>query len=163
MIPLEWIFIQIADIITHLPSNMEKGMATHSSILAWSIPWTQEPGRLQSIRSERIGHNWSNLACTQELWTWSCWFGKFIIVLMYSLAFSYCCGYWCRYSYLVVVIDVRLMNVHLLWYPKMLFICIEAFFIALHYNIVDESCFYHYMMIYIWLFDLLYASTIPDV
>ena len=120
-------------------------------------------GCIQSIGSQRVGCDWRDLACTQELWTWSCWFGKFIIVLMYSLAFSYCCGYWCRYSYLVVVIDVRLMNVHLLWYPKMLFICIEASFIALHYNIVDESCFYHYMMIYIWLFDLLYASTIPDV
>ena len=39
---------------------MEKGMATHSSILAWRIPWTEEPGRLQSIGSQRsIGHNWS--------------------------------------------------------------------------------------------------------
>ena len=42
--------------------TMEEGMATHSSILAWGIPWTEEPGRLQSIRSQRIGHNWSYLA-----------------------------------------------------------------------------------------------------
>ena len=35
---------------------LEKGMATHSSILAWKIPWTEEPGRLQSIRSQRIGY-----------------------------------------------------------------------------------------------------------
>ena len=36
---------------------LEKEMATHSSILAWEIPWTEEPGRLQSMRSHRIGHN----------------------------------------------------------------------------------------------------------
>ena len=36
---------------------LEKGMATHSSILAWRIAWTEEPGRLQSIRSPRVGHN----------------------------------------------------------------------------------------------------------
>ena len=37
--------------------TLEKEMATHSSILAWEIPWTEEPGRLQSIGSQRVGHN----------------------------------------------------------------------------------------------------------
>ena len=36
---------------------LEKGMATHASILAWRIPWTEEPGRLQSIELQRAGHN----------------------------------------------------------------------------------------------------------
>ena len=36
---------------------LEKGMATHSSILAWRIPWTEEPGRLQSIGSQRVRHD----------------------------------------------------------------------------------------------------------
>ena len=36
---------------------LEKGMATHSSILAWRISWTEEPGGLQSMRSQRVGHN----------------------------------------------------------------------------------------------------------
>ena len=36
---------------------LEKGMATHSSILAWTIPWTKDPGRLQSIGPQRAGHN----------------------------------------------------------------------------------------------------------
>ena len=36
---------------------LEKEMATHSSILAWRIPWTEEPGGLQSMRSQRVGHN----------------------------------------------------------------------------------------------------------
>ena len=35
---------------------LEKGMATHSSILAWEIPWTEEPGRLQSMGLQRVGH-----------------------------------------------------------------------------------------------------------
>ena len=37
---------------------LEKGMATHSSILAWRIPWMEEPGELQSIGSQRVGHDW---------------------------------------------------------------------------------------------------------
>ena len=37
--------------------SLEKGLATHSSILTWSIPWTEEPGRLQSIGSHRVGHD----------------------------------------------------------------------------------------------------------
>ena len=38
---------------------LEKEMATHSSTLAWKIPWTEEPGRLQSMESQRIGHDWA--------------------------------------------------------------------------------------------------------
>ena len=37
---------------------LEKDMATHSSILAWRIPWTKEPGRLQFMGSQRLRHNW---------------------------------------------------------------------------------------------------------
>ena len=36
---------------------LEKGMATHSSILAWEIPWSEEPGGLQSMGSQKVGHN----------------------------------------------------------------------------------------------------------
>ena len=36
---------------------LEKGMATHSSFLAWRIPWSEEPGRLQSMGSQRVGHD----------------------------------------------------------------------------------------------------------
>ena len=36
---------------------LEKEMATHSSILAWEIPWTEEPGGLQSMRLQRVGHD----------------------------------------------------------------------------------------------------------
>ena len=60
----------VAQKIKHLPAMretrvpslgwedpLEKEMATHSSILAWRIPWTEEPGRLQSRGSQRVGHN----------------------------------------------------------------------------------------------------------
>ena len=43
---------------------LEKGMATHFSILAWRIPRTEKPGRLQSKGSRRVRHSWSDLACT---------------------------------------------------------------------------------------------------
>ena len=39
----------------------------HSSILAWRIPLTEEPGRLQSMGSQRVGHKWSNLACIWQI------------------------------------------------------------------------------------------------
>ena len=39
--------------------SLEKGMATHSSILVWRIPWTEEPDVLQSVRLQRVGHDWA--------------------------------------------------------------------------------------------------------
>ena len=49
---------------TRIPSlgcedHLKKGMAAHSSILAWRIPWTEEPGRLQSMGSQKVGHDWA--------------------------------------------------------------------------------------------------------
>ena len=46
---------------------LEEGMATYSSIHAWRIPWTEEPGGLPSTGSQRVRHDWSNLACTYTL------------------------------------------------------------------------------------------------
>ena len=40
-----------------LEDTLEKEMATHSSILAWRIPWTEKPSRLQSTGSQRVGHD----------------------------------------------------------------------------------------------------------
>ena len=71
---------QVALVVKNLPANagdlrdvpwvrslgwedsLEKGMATHSSVLAWRIPGTGEPGGFQSIGSQRVGHDGSNLA-----------------------------------------------------------------------------------------------------
>ena len=53
------IAVDIRDVgsIPRLGRPSEKSMATHSKILAWRIPWTEKPGGLQSIGSQRVGHN----------------------------------------------------------------------------------------------------------
>ena len=52
---------------------MEKAMAPKSSTLAWKIPWTEEPGRLQSMGSRTVRHNW---ATSLSLFTFMHWRGK---------------------------------------------------------------------------------------
>ena len=53
-----------------LMRTSEKAMAPHSSTLAWKIPWTEEPGRLQSMGSRRVGHDW---ATSLSLFTFMYW------------------------------------------------------------------------------------------
>ena len=74
-------------VIKNLPANteiqvrslgwedpLEEGMATHSSVLAWKVPWTEEPGRPESVGSRRVRHEWSDYARThthsKESWNW---------------------------------------------------------------------------------------------
>ena len=57
--------------------SLEKGMATHSTILAWRIPWTEEPGGLQSVGSQRVGHDWAT-----SLMSFSC--NTYIMEMMAS-------------------------------------------------------------------------------
>ena len=47
---------------------LEKEMTTHSSILAWRIPCMEKPGRLQSMGSQRVGHDSRDLVCTQVIY-----------------------------------------------------------------------------------------------
>ena len=51
----QWIYNNIMIII--IRTHVEKAMATHSSTLAWKIPWKEEPGRLQSMGSLGVGHD----------------------------------------------------------------------------------------------------------
>ena len=61
----------VREIIKEYLHNLaEKAMATHSSTLAWKIPWTEEPGRLQSMGSPRVGHDW---ATSLSLFTFMRW------------------------------------------------------------------------------------------
>ena len=46
--------------IPGLERSLEEEKATHSSSLAWRIPWTEEPGRLQSMGLQRVGHDWEH-------------------------------------------------------------------------------------------------------
>ena len=60
--------VRDASLIPGREDLLEEGMATHSSILAWRIQWTEDPGRLQSIGSQRVGHDWSDFsAAWQEI------------------------------------------------------------------------------------------------
>ena len=62
---------------------LEEGIAAHSSILAWRIPWTEEPGGLQSMGSHRVGHDWSDLACTCVLFYHCCLNCCFFYIYIY--------------------------------------------------------------------------------
>ena len=58
------------DYITFYVSNSEKALSTHSSTLAWRIPWPEEPGRLQSMGLLKVGHHW---ATSLSLFTFMYW------------------------------------------------------------------------------------------
>ena len=67
---------------------LEKGMATHSSILAWRIPWTEELGRLQSVGSQRVGHNWMTNTFTHfNLGTLKCL--PFFMVVIWKILLTF--------------------------------------------------------------------------
>ena len=71
-----WTFVgKVVSLLLSMLSRfvMEKAMALHSSILAWKIPWMEEPGRLQSMRSWGVGHNWP---ISLSLFTFMHWRGK---------------------------------------------------------------------------------------
>ena len=63
-VPCFYQFVEVLYILDTIHSS-EKAMATHSSTLAWKIPWTEEPGRLQYMGSRRVGHDWSDLAAAE--------------------------------------------------------------------------------------------------
>ena len=74
---------------------LEKEMATDSSTLAWRIPWTEEPGRLQSMGSKRVGHDWvtsPNLKTSREIFflSPSDVYIKSLLYLFYTLIKLYC-------------------------------------------------------------------------
>ena len=48
-----------AGLISGQEDSLEEEVTTHSSILAWDIPWTEEPGRQQSVGLQRVGHDWA--------------------------------------------------------------------------------------------------------
>ena len=64
---------------------LEKEMATHSSVLAWRIPGTGEPGGLPSMGSHRVGHNWSDLAAAAVPFFWI----QYICINIWYLFFSF--------------------------------------------------------------------------
>ena len=63
---------------------LEKGKATHSSILAWRVPWTEEPGGLQSMEFHRAGHNWA----TNTFTLCKCEDKRYIVMSIFPSNFS---------------------------------------------------------------------------
>ena len=66
---------------------LEESMATHSSSLAWRIPWREEPGGLQSIGSQRVGHGWRDLA--RRIQQRECHLRKIIGMLSHLLSYYF--------------------------------------------------------------------------
>ena len=80
LLTLHTIFITLCNTVrpsqVALVVKTEKAMAPHSSTLAWRIPWTEEPGRLQSMGSRRVGHDWMT---SLSLFTFRHWKRKWIL------------------------------------------------------------------------------------
>ena len=91
---------------------LEKGMATHS-VPAWRIPWTQDPGRLQPMGSQRVGHNWANFTFTFQHNCGFCIVELCHLILEYILnkcgyAISFSCAFLCfllMTYYLLFILD----------------------------------------------------------
>ena len=64
---------------------LEKEMATYSSTLAWKIPWMEEPGRLQSMGSQKVAHDWATslhfTSCENTVKGWGMWYTGYVICL----------------------------------------------------------------------------------
>ena len=96
----------VAQTIKHLPvmqktwiqslgreDTLEKGMATHSSILAWRIPWTEKPGRLQSMGSKRVRQDGATNTVQANFYS------TFLDLMWYGWEIWLCmCGWVCLYS-----------------------------------------------------------------
>ena len=106
----------VSQIVKNLPANAgdardagsipgsrrspEKKMATHSSILAWRSPWIEEPGRLQLMRSQRLGHDWVTNTFTlnettanitqAEIWKISIYWGFSSLAALWDPAIPLC-------------------------------------------------------------------------
>ena len=74
--------------------TLEKEMATHSSVLAWRIPGTREPGRLPSMGSHRVGHDWSNLAAAAACLLYIHFVESFYQKFMLNFVKKFFCIYW---------------------------------------------------------------------
>ena len=84
-----------------------KQMATHSSVLAWRIPWTAEPGGLPSMGWHGVGHDWSDLAAAAAAWLFSCYVDDRVERLQWRLCKYLLSGYTESLLILVLVSQQR--------------------------------------------------------
>ena len=127
-------------------------MATHSSVLAWRIPWTEKPGRLQSMASHRVGHDWSDTATANQ--SIDCHF-EYILLVIISPSHRVCSNscllsWWCHptiSSYLSLKTFANMI--------KVVFPCLN-----LHSLIITEVDFQVFKMIFIMYVGHLYYSQL---
>ena len=102
---------------------LKKEMATHSSILAWEIPWTEEPGRLQSMGLPRIRHDRNYLAqhrssTTLQVTQFHCFLWLSIVHVLYVLALPHACfieqpvKIMCSQPYLILSFSALILSLH---------------------------------------------------
>ena len=91
---------------------LQEEMVTHSNILSWKIPWTEEPGRLQSIGLLRVRHDWSSLAHTHSMF-YSLGF-TFRSMICFELSFMYDVRYGLSFLFFFLPMDIQLFLHHLL-------------------------------------------------
>ena len=96
---------------------LEKEMETHSSVLAWRIPGTGEPGGLPSMGSHKVGHNWSDLAAAAAaqndyMWGISAQFVMYVLSTDHSL--------WPRLPTKLFLKYIKDVNKHLFWHRQLL-------------------------------------------
>ena len=89
---------------------LEKEMATHSSTVAWKISWMEEPGRLQSMGSQRVGHDWVTSVSMSMSMKWLQFMWKHSHFKVYHCAFKTLFCFW-RLLSLVLLMQVW----HLIW------------------------------------------------
>ena len=125
-------------------------MATHSSTLAWKIPWTEEPGRLPSMGSHRVGHNWSDLAAA----------AAYRVSYYLQIVTALHPPFW--FGYLLLLFLVWLLWLEL---PKLHWVeVVRAGILALFLNLAGRhSAFYHWVLCWLWVCCKLLLRFIPSV
>ena len=132
---------------------LQEFLATHSSILAWRIPWTEEPGRLKSIRLQRVRPDWSGLACTQTYKSFYHYTLSFLI-FSYNISFKvhFACYEYCNPHFLVISICRKyiFLSLHFLQFVNRIIYIIHIYhmyyiiyIIHIHYSIYKFISYRH--------------------
>ena len=149
--------------------TLEKEMATHSSILTWRIPWTESPGGLQSMGSQRVGHDWvTKQAC---VYMRNMCILRLFGVLIYKCQLSQI-GWGCFSTCLCLCFFVCIF-LRKIWFHLVLFfvspvnfgsICFETRLLgACKFIFLADYLFHHYEMFFISNIQLAMNSTLSEM
>ena len=121
-------------------------MVPHSTTLAWKIPWTEEPGRLQSMVSWRVGHDW---ATSLSLFTFMCWRRKWQPTPAFCLENPRDGGAWWAAVYGVAQSRTQLKRLSSSSIPLYIYICIMYCIFFVHSSVHGYLvCFYKHNLGY---------------